>query len=106
GLAADDGGEAHRRDGLDRPGAGADQVGERHQFAPAHHLRELSAHLRSVPESAFPYHMVSRKEWDALAKDFEREVCDITRETGSDAIARMVTRLKPSPEKSVLVDLG
>src|ERR1700760_232124 len=50
--------------------------------------------------------MVSRKEWDKLADDFEREVCDITRETGGDAIARLVTRLKPSPDKSVLVDLG
>ncbi|HEV2653142.1 MAG TPA: class I SAM-dependent methyltransferase [Rhizomicrobium sp.] len=50
--------------------------------------------------------MVSRKEWDKLADDFEHEVCDITRETGSDTIARLVTRLKPSPDSSVLVDLG
>ena len=50
--------------------------------------------------------MVSRKEWDRLAKDFEREVCDITRETKTDIIARLVKSLPLSPEKSVLVDLG
>ena len=31
--------------------------------------------------------MGSRKEWDKLADDFEREVCDITRETRTDRIA-------------------
>jgi len=50
--------------------------------------------------------MVSRKEWDKLADDFEREVCDITRETKGREIARLVLGLKPSPRKSVLVDLG
>ena len=50
--------------------------------------------------------MVSRKEWDRLAKDFEREVCDITRETKSGTIARLVKGLPLSAEKSVLVDLG
>jgi len=50
--------------------------------------------------------MVSRKEWDKLADDFEREVCDITRETGGKEIARLVTGLQPSAAKSVLVDLG
>jgi SAM-dependent methyltransferase len=55
---------------------------------------------------AFHYHMVSRKEWDKLADDFEREVCDITRETKGNEIARLVLALKPSPRKSVLVDLG
>ena len=50
--------------------------------------------------------MVSRKEWDKLADDFEREVCDITRETKGKEIARLVLALKPSPRKSVLVDLG
>ena len=50
--------------------------------------------------------MVSRKEWDALAKDFEREVCDITRETRTDRIDRIVRRLNPSPQTSVLADLG
>jgi SAM-dependent methyltransferase len=50
--------------------------------------------------------MVSRKEWNALADDFEREVCDITRETGSRHIERILRRLKPSRERSVLVDLG
>ncbi|MEI9992719.1 MAG: class I SAM-dependent methyltransferase [Rhizomicrobium sp.] len=49
---------------------------------------------------------MSRKEWDGLAKDFEREVCDITRETKTGTIARLVKGLKPSPDKSVLVDLG
>ena len=50
--------------------------------------------------------MVSRKEWDSLADDFEREVCDITRETNGREIARLVLGLRPSPGKSVLVDLG
>jgi len=50
--------------------------------------------------------MVSRKEWDKLADDFEREVCDITRETKGREIARLVLRLRPSPRNSVLVDLG
>jgi SAM-dependent methyltransferase len=50
--------------------------------------------------------MVSRKEWDKLADAFEREVCDITRETGGDTIDRLVAALKPSAQKSILVDLG
>jgi SAM-dependent methyltransferase len=50
--------------------------------------------------------MVSRKEWDTLADDFEREVCDITRETEDKTIARLVLGLHPSPKTSVLVDLG
>src|SRR5258707_3600735 len=50
--------------------------------------------------------MVSRKEWNKLADDFEREVCDITRETRSDAIARIMRGVKLSPQRSVLVDLG
>lgn len=50
--------------------------------------------------------MVSRKEWNALAADFEREVCDITRETGSRHIERIMRALDPSPRRSVLVDLG
>src|SRR5476651_2101730 len=55
---------------------------------------------------AFHYHMVSRKEWNRLAKNFEREVCDITRETRGNQIGRLVAGLKPSSQKSVLVDLG
>lgn len=50
--------------------------------------------------------MVSRKEWNKLADAFEREVCDITRETKSDRIARIMRALPLSPERSVLVDLG
>jgi hypothetical protein len=50
--------------------------------------------------------MVSRKEWDSLADDFEREVCDITRENNGKEIARLVLGLRPSPGKSVLVDFG
>jgi SAM-dependent methyltransferase len=50
--------------------------------------------------------MVSRKEWDKLADAFEREVCDITRETKSDRIARIMRGLPLSKDKSVLVDLG
>ncbi|MEI9888914.1 MAG: methyltransferase domain-containing protein [Rhizomicrobium sp.] len=49
--------------------------------------------------------MVSRKEWDALADDFETEVCDITRETGGRQIARLMRALK-LPEAPLLVDLG
>ncbi|MEJ0026486.1 MAG: class I SAM-dependent methyltransferase [Rhizomicrobium sp.] len=49
---------------------------------------------------------MSRKEWDRLAKDFEREVCDITRETRTGTIARIVKALPLSAETSVLVDLG
>jgi SAM-dependent methyltransferase len=55
---------------------------------------------------AFHYHMVSRKEWDKLADEFEREVCDITRETKGREIARLVLGLRPSRRHSVLVDLG
>jgi SAM-dependent methyltransferase len=50
--------------------------------------------------------MVSRKEWDKLADDFEREVCDITRETRGNQIARAVRALPLSAKSSVLVDLG
>lgn len=50
--------------------------------------------------------MVSRKEWDKLADDFERDVCDITRETRGKEIAQLVLGLRPSPKKSILVDLG
>ncbi len=50
--------------------------------------------------------MVSRKEWDKLADDFEREVCDITRETKGNQIARIMRALPLSAEKSVLADLG
>ena len=50
--------------------------------------------------------MVSRKEWDKLADDFEREVCDITRETKGNQIARLVRGLPVSAKSSVLVDLG
>ena len=49
--------------------------------------------------------MVSRKEWNALAHVFERETCDITRETGSDRIVRLMRSLKFS-KSAVLVDLG
>jgi len=50
--------------------------------------------------------MVSRKEWNKLADDFERDVCDITRETRGKEIAQLVLGLRPSPKKSILVDLG
>jgi SAM-dependent methyltransferase len=50
--------------------------------------------------------MVSRKEWDKLADDFEREVCDITRESGGERIARLMRTLPVSAKSSVLVDLG
>ncbi len=50
--------------------------------------------------------MVSRKEWDKLADEFEREVCDITRETKGGQIARLMRTLPVSAKTSVLVDLG
>ena len=50
--------------------------------------------------------MVSRKEWDRLADDFEREVCDITRETKGNQIAKIMRVLPVSNRSSVLVDLG
>ena len=49
--------------------------------------------------------MVSRKEWNALAHVFERETCDITRETGGDRIVRLMRSLRFS-KSAVLVDLG
>ncbi len=49
--------------------------------------------------------MVSRKEWNALADVFERETCDITRETGGDRIVRLMRALK-LPRDAVLADLG
>ncbi|MEI9994619.1 MAG: class I SAM-dependent methyltransferase [Rhizomicrobium sp.] len=49
---------------------------------------------------------MSRKEWDKLADAFEREVCDITRETRTDRIARIVRGLSLKAKKPVLVDLG
>src|ERR1700704_4490922 len=50
--------------------------------------------------------MVNRKGWDALADDFEREVCDITRETKGGQIARIVKTLPLAMKSPVLVDLG
>jgi SAM-dependent methyltransferase len=50
--------------------------------------------------------MVSRKEWDKLADAFEREVCDITRETGTDKIARIMRTLPLKSKAPVLVDMG
>jgi hypothetical protein len=50
--------------------------------------------------------MVSRKEWDKLADAFEKEVCDITRETKDGHIARLFRSLRFDPRTSVLVDLG
>ena len=64
------------------------------------------AHVCVPTRIAFHCPMVSRKDWNRLADDFEREVCDITRETKGKTIARLVTRLKPSPQTSILVDLG
>lgn len=49
--------------------------------------------------------MVSRKEWDKLADDFETEVCDITRESGGVQIARLMRTLR-LPKAAVLADLG
>ncbi|HEY0301455.1 MAG TPA: class I SAM-dependent methyltransferase [Rhizomicrobium sp.] len=50
--------------------------------------------------------MVSRKEWNGLADDFETEVCDITRETGGPQIARLMRTLALPAKAPLLVDLG
>ncbi|MBV8978871.1 MAG: methyltransferase domain-containing protein [Alphaproteobacteria bacterium] len=44
-------------------------------------------------------------DWDRLARDFEAETCDITREESADTVARFVAAV-PLPAKPVLVDLG
>jgi SAM-dependent methyltransferase len=49
---------------------------------------------------------MSRTSWNRLADKFETDVCDITRTETSDHLRRCVAAASPSPERSVLVDLG
>lgn len=49
---------------------------------------------------------MDRAEWNGLADDFEDLVCDVTVDETNDQMRRFVGLAKPSPQKSVLVDLG
>jgi SAM-dependent methyltransferase len=49
---------------------------------------------------------MSRTDWNRLANKFETRVCDITRTETSDQVSRCVAAVAPSPQRSVLVDLG
>ena len=49
---------------------------------------------------------MNRKEWNKLAKTFEKNVCDISREETADQIRRYVARAKIPKRGGVLVDMG
>ena len=49
---------------------------------------------------------MDRAAWNELADDFEESVCDVTADETTDQLRRFVMASRPSPEKSVLVDLG
>jgi len=49
---------------------------------------------------------MNRTRWNELADDFETQACDIAREETKDRLGRVVDAARPSPERSVLVDLG
>jgi SAM-dependent methyltransferase len=49
---------------------------------------------------------MNRKEWNKLAKTFEKNVCDISREETADQIRRYVSAAKIPKRDGVLVDLG
>ena len=49
---------------------------------------------------------MNRKEWNKLAKTFEKNVCDISREETADQIKRYVARAKIPKSGAVLVDMG
>src|SRR6266566_2753447 len=49
---------------------------------------------------------MSRREWNRSADQFEELVCDIASEETNNQLRRFVSAAKPSPKKSVLVDLG
>ena len=48
---------------------------------------------------------LNRAQWNALADDFETEVCDITREAVSDQLNRYIAQIR-LPKRATLVDLG
>ena len=49
---------------------------------------------------------MNRKEWNKLAKTFEKNVCDISREETADQIKNYVARAKIPKRGGVLVDMG
>src|SRR5256885_10755725 len=49
---------------------------------------------------------MSRREWNRTADQFKELVCDIAAEETNDQLRRFVSAAHPSPDKSVLVDLG
>jgi len=49
---------------------------------------------------------MNRKEWNKLAKTFEKNVCDISREETADQIKHYVARAKIPKRGGVLVDMG
>ena len=51
-------------------------------------------------------YLVNRTEWNQLADSFEELVCDVAVDETSALLERFVDTLRPSPRKSVLVDLG
>src|ERR1700761_2481692 len=50
--------------------------------------------------------MMNRNQWNNLAKTFEKNVCDISREETADQIKRYVARAKIPKRGGVLVDMG
>ena len=49
---------------------------------------------------------MSRREWNRTADEFEESVCDIAAEETNNQLQRFVSAAHPSPQQSVLVDLG
>ena len=49
---------------------------------------------------------MSRREWNRNADQFDELVCDVASEETNDQLRHFVSAPKPSPKKSVLVDLG
>jgi ubiquinone/menaquinone biosynthesis C-methylase UbiE len=49
---------------------------------------------------------MSRREWNRTADQFDELVCDIASEETNNQLRRFVSAARPSPKKSVLVDLG
>jgi SAM-dependent methyltransferase len=49
---------------------------------------------------------MNRKQWNRLAKKFETEACDISREESGDQVKRYVARARIPKKGGVLVDLG
>jgi len=49
---------------------------------------------------------MNRKQWNRLAKKFETEACDISREESGDQVKRYVAHARIPKKNGVLVDLG